>query len=95
MTEPRPRIAPTLEAALSAADAAWLNAIGWSDAAVSPIETAQQAARYERIEAALNKAIAALSFAERGDSAEGRLAAALGAKLADWRDKADRDDDED
>ncbi|QLP97471.1 MAG: hypothetical protein HZY79_08810 [Rhodoblastus sp.] len=38
MTE-RHRLAPTLEAELSAEDAAWLRASGWNDAAVAPSPT--------------------------------------------------------
>ena len=52
------------------------------------------AAAYERREKLLNSTLAAETFAERGDSLAGRLAAAIGARLADLRDKADGDDDE-
>ena len=88
----RPRLAPTLEAEISAEDAAWLRANGWNDAAVAPIASAADAARYGRIEAAIGKALKATSFAERAESAEGRLAAALGARLADWRERDETED---
>lgn len=91
MTE-RHRLAPTLEAELSAEDAAWLRASGWNDAAVAPVADADGAARYARIEAAIAKALKGASFAERGESAEGRMAAALGARLADWRERDEKDD---
>jgi hypothetical protein len=86
-------MAPTLEAALTPADARWLESIGWSDAKVPPVETAADAERYARIEKQIAHAIAPLSFAERSDSLEGRLAAELGARLADWREAADDDKD--
>lgn len=89
---PHPRIAPTIEAEISAEDAAWLRKIDWNDAAVPAIADAGDAARYARLEKALTSAMRGASFAERGESAEGRMAAALGARLADWRDGAEGDD---
>ena len=83
-----PRLAPTLEAELSSDDAAWLRRQGWNDAAIPAVATAADAERYARIEEAIGKALGGASFAERGQSAEGRMAAALGAHLANWRDKA-------
>lgn len=72
---------------MNAADIAWADAIGWSAAAVPPVGGAGEAADFERRERALNAAIAHLSFAERGASPEGKLAASIGAALAEWRDK--------
>lgn len=89
------RLAPTLEADLSPADAAWLRAQGWNDADVPAIASASDAERYARIEAAIGKAMKGTSFAERGESAEGRMAAALGAHLANWRERDDPADGED
>lgn len=91
MTE-HPRLAPTLEAEISADDAAWLRKIGWNDAAVPPVAGADDAERYARLEKALNNALRGATFAERGESAEGRMAAAIGARLADWRDQDDKDE---
>ncbi|MBL8589031.1 MAG: hypothetical protein JNK46_10930 [Methylobacteriaceae bacterium] len=82
-----PRAAPTLETTLSVEDQRWFRAIGWDDARVAPIRSEAEAVAYARREAALNAAIAALTPPERGDSAEGRLAAALGAALANWRER--------
>lgn len=87
-----PRLAPTLDAEISADDAAWLRKTGWSDAAVPAIANAADAERYARLEAALNNALKGSTFAERGESAEGRMAAAIGARLADWRDGDEKDD---
>lgn len=87
-----PRIAPTIEAEISAEDAAWLRKIDWNDAAVPPLADSIEAARYARLEKALNQAMKGASYAERGESAEGRMAAALGARLADWRDSAEGED---
>jgi hypothetical protein len=72
-------------AGLSAADLAWFDSFGCNDSAV-PAPRADEIADYSRREAALNAAVAPLSFAERGESPEGRLAAAIGARVADARD---------
>ena len=78
-------------AGMTSDDLACLDAWGWSDANI-PAPSAGDVAAYERREAALNAAIAGLSVVERGQSREGRLAAAIGARLADLRD---RDEDAD
>jgi hypothetical protein len=91
MSDAHPRLAPTLEAELSVEDQRWFRSIDWSDSRVPPVASEADATAYARREAALTKAIDGLTFAERGDSAEGRLAAAIGAALANWRE---RDEDE-
>ena len=75
-------------AAVSASrdDLAWFGSLGWSDAAVPAPKDAGEAEAYRRREAKLNAAIASLTYAERGESPEGKLAAAIGARLADWRE---------
>jgi hypothetical protein len=70
---------------LTTDDLAWLDTLGWNDAAV-PAADASNAADYQRRESALNRAIQHLNFKERGESREGRMAAAIGARLADLRD---------
>ena len=75
------------------ADLAWFDSIGWNDADVPPA-TADNAADYERREALLNATLRAETFAERGASHAGRLAAAIGARLADLREKAENEDDD-
>jgi hypothetical protein len=92
MSTPELRDRLTLEGA-SAADLAWFDAIGWSDAAVSEVQ-AGEVADYQRREALLNRSVADLTFAERGESLAGRLAAAIGARLADYRDDRAGDDEE-
>jgi hypothetical protein len=72
-------------AGLSAADLAWFDSFGCDDARV-PAPHPEEVADYVRREAALNSAIKALTFAERGEALEGRLAAAIGARIADVRD---------
>jgi hypothetical protein len=72
-------------AGLSAADLAWFDSFGCDDARV-PAPRPEEVADYSRREAALNAAIKALTFAERGEALEGRLAAAIGARIADVRD---------
>ena len=89
------RLAPTLEAELSPEDAAWLRQQRWNDAGVPPIANARDAERYARIEAAIGKATKGATFAERGESAEGRMAAALGAHLANWRERDEQAETDD
>jgi hypothetical protein len=72
-------------AGLSATDLAWFDSFDCDDARV-PAPRPEEVADFSRREAALNAAIKALTFAERGESAEGRLAAAIGARIADARD---------
>lgn len=78
-----------LAAGMSAADVEWIDGLGWNDASVPPVRSAAQLADYKRREQILNAAVAHLSFAERGDSPEGRLAAAIGAEVANWSDRAE------
>lgn len=68
-------------------DLSWLENLGWSDAAVPAPKNAAEVEAYRRREAKLNAAIASLTYAERGESLEGKLAAAIGARLADWRER--------
>lgn len=72
-------------AGASPADIAWFEAIHWQDDAVPPVG-AEVLAAYRRREQLLNKTIEHLSFAERGASRAGRLAAAIGARIADFTD---------
>lgn len=74
------------------ADLAWLDSIGWRDSAVPPIESEDQAEDYSRREAALNGSIAALLPADRANRIESKLAASIGAALANWRDGSDDED---
>jgi hypothetical protein len=74
-------------AGLGPDDMVWLDRIEWSDRAVPPIESDIQYQEYRRRERALNAAVSHLSFAERAESAEGRVAAALGARAADWNER--------
>lgn len=91
MSQSHPHVAPVFEASLSTEDQRWFRSIGWDDANVPPVRNEIEARDYERREKALNEATEGLTFAERGDSAEGRLAAAIGAALANWRER-DEDD---
>jgi hypothetical protein len=77
-----------LMAGLGNADLDWFDSFGCDDSRVPPPRP-EEVATYRRREAALNTAIAELSFAERGGSLEGRLAAAIGARVADALDKED------
>jgi hypothetical protein len=72
-------------AGFSAEDFTWFEQHGWNDADIPP-PAPNEVAAYERRETALNSAIAGLGITERGQSLEGRLAAAIGARLADLRD---------
>jgi len=79
-------------AGASAGDLAWLNEIGWNAAGAGPIRDEAQVEDYRRRESLLNASVAHLSYVERGASVEGRLAAELGARLADWRERGDTED---
>lgn len=78
-------------AGASAEDLAWFDRIGWSGSQV-PAARPGDLADYLRRESLLNASIAGLTFAERGGSEAGRLAAAIGARIANLRD-GDEDDD--
>jgi hypothetical protein len=75
---------------MSGEDLAWLDRHGWNDADIPPPSTNEIEA-YERREATLNSAIAGLGIGERGESLEGKLAAAIRARLADLRDRDEED----
>lgn len=72
-------------AGLTAEDFAWFEQHGWNDADIPP-PPPNEIAAYKRREAALNSSIADFGITERGQSLEGRLAAAIGARLANLRD---------
>lgn len=69
----------------------YFDSLGWNDARIPPIGTDADVADMRRREARLNAAVAHLSFAERAESPEGKLAAAIGARIADWTDRDDED----
>lgn len=75
------------------ADLEWLDSFGWNPAAV-PAPKASQVEAYRRRETALNATIDGVTFAERGASLASKLAAAIGARIADFSDDQD-DQDED
>jgi len=77
---------------MSGADIAWFDSFGCDDARV-PVPRAEEIPDYRRREGVLNASIAGLSVGERGDSREGRLAAAIGARVADLLDQAESDED--
>lgn len=77
---------------LTAQDIAWFDALDWDPAAIPPAEPGQ-VADYRRREAALNAANDGMTFAERGEALAGKLAAAIGARVADATD--DDEDSED
>jgi hypothetical protein len=78
---------------LTASDIAWFDTIDWNPSSVPPAEP-QIIADYQRRERALNESIDGLSFAERGESQAGRLAAAIGARIADLTDPEEEKDEE-
>jgi hypothetical protein len=77
-------------AGMSGEDLAWLDRHGWNDADIPPPATDEIEA-YERREAMLNSAIAGFGVSERGESLEGKLAAAIGARLANLRERDEVD----
>lgn len=78
---------------LSPEDLRWLASFDWRPDQVPAIESEAQEADYARRATAIASAVAHLSFSERGASPEGRLAAMIGARLADWRERGDDDQD--
>lgn len=72
-------------------DLDWFDSLGWNDAHTPPVASDADAATLKRREEKLNAAVAHLSFAERADSPEGKLAAAIGARIADWKDRNEDD----
>jgi hypothetical protein len=89
MTDPNSEI-QTLKARLAKLgliedDLSWFDTLQWSDANV-PAPAPHEVDAYLRREAALNADIAKLGVLERGESVQGRLAAAIGARLADLKD---------
>ncbi len=76
----------------SKTDLDWFESIGWNDTNVPPAEP-EDVADYERREALLNATLTAETFAERGASHAGRLAAAIGARLADLREPEEDEDE--
>jgi hypothetical protein len=80
------------EAGFSPEDFLWFDAFGWDDGR-TPAPKPEEIAAFRRREAALNAAVAHLSYGERGSSIEGRLAAALGARCADAEDRASGEED--
>jgi hypothetical protein len=96
MTDPKTDIASLkarlAKAGLTSADLAWFDSLEWRDANVPP-PAPDQVESYKRCEAALNADIAHLGLLERSSTLQSKLAAAIGARLADLRDRADGDED--
>lgn len=79
------------EHGLTEVDLNWLDGLAWSDAAIPPIGTSREAADYMRREKALNSSVSALLLLERVESIEGKLAASIGAALANWKEHGEED----
>ena len=80
-----------LAAGADQTDLDWFDSLGWSDAATPLVRNEADVAAFRRREQKLSAAVAHLTFAERAASPEGKLAAAIGARIADWQDR-DEDD---
>lgn len=78
----------------SAQDLSWFESFGWRDDGVPPA-SAQDVEAFRRREALLNASLEGLTFAERGTSKAGHLAAAIGARIADFEDARAGDDEAD
>ncbi|MGL5734157.1 MAG: hypothetical protein ACRCYS_04745 [Beijerinckiaceae bacterium] len=84
-----------LEAAgVPLADVRWLERFGFRDDAMPAVADATEAEAYRKRIASLTASVAALTFPERAASPQSRLAAALGARLADWEDQQAGEDKE-
>ncbi len=73
-----------MKAGMADEDVSWLDARRWNDAAIPPVMWPCDTDLYRRREALLNKAIQELGAAKRSESLEAKLAAAIGARLANW-----------
>lgn len=82
------------KAGIASADLDWLESFGFNDAAVPAAESAAQAEAYERRAKALSASVQGLSLWERESHPAAKLAAAIGAQAADWRDRAAGEDEE-
>ena len=77
---------------LTTGDFAWFDSLEWRDVNVPP-PAPDEVDQYRRREAALNADIAKLGVLEKGATLQGKLAAAIGARLADLRDELAGEDD--
>ncbi len=73
-------------------DLSWFDKLEWSDANV-PAPAPHEVDAYGRREAALNADVAKLGQLEKGATLQGRLAAAIGAQLADLKDQLAGEED--
>lgn len=80
-----------LAAGATQKDLDWFDSLGWNDAHTPAVASDAEAAEFRRRESILNASVAHLSFPERADSPEGRLAAAIGAQVANWSDRDETD----
>ncbi len=81
-----------LKLGLTEEDLSWFDRLEWSDANV-PAPSPHEVDAYGRREAALNADIAKLGVLEKGETLQGRLAAAIGARLADLKDQLAGEED--
>jgi len=77
---------------LTGDDLNWFDSLEWRDTNVPPPRP-DEVDQYKRHEAALNADIANLSVLEKGATLQSKLAAAIGARLADLQDKLAGEDD--
>ena len=80
-----------LAAGATQKDLDWFDSLGWNDSHTPPVASDADAAEFRRRETILNASIAHLSFPERAESPEGKLAAAIGAQVANWSDRDEND----
>jgi hypothetical protein len=77
---------------LTGDDLNWFDSLEWRDTNVPP-PGPDEVDQYRRREAALNADIANLSVLEKGATLQSKLAATIGARLADLRDRLAGEDD--
>lgn len=76
---------------MASADLRWLESIGYDDASIPEVGSEEDAEAYRRREQHLNRAVADLLLPERVIRPESKIAAAIGARLADWADRDEED----
>ena len=94
MTDPSTLRSALTKVGLGSGDLRWLESFSFNDAAVPPVESDPQAEDYERRAKALLAVIQGLSLWEREIHPAGKLAAAIGARVADWRDRQAGEDED-
>jgi hypothetical protein len=81
------------KAGMPSRDLSWLAGLDFKPAAIPAIASQAEYDAYARRNAALTAAMDHLTFAEKAAAPESMLAAVLGARMADFRDREEEDEE--